>query len=240
MDVDLNKGEYTFDDLNMVIGVLLGENGCPWDKAQTHMSVRECLMEECYEAIDAVNQGDKAAMCEEFGDVLMQVVFNAKLAEKAGDFTIDDVVDGVCRKMISRHTHIFGGDAKALSPEDALVTWEKNKKTEKGYASVREMLELVPHTLPALIRAQKVQKKAAKTMERDMDGQTVLAEAEDAFLRLKQAVVAGEGDLEEYYGAFLFKSAQISRFLKINPEFALTNAVETYINKFEHNESANK
>jgi uncharacterized protein YabN with tetrapyrrole methylase and pyrophosphatase domain len=114
------------DKLNEILETLLGENGCPWDRAQTHESLAPCLLEEAQEAADAIANGDMANLCEELGDVLLQVVFHAKLAQRAQIFTLDDVINGLCEKLISRHTHVFGGE-KAVSAEEAMAIWEKNK-----------------------------------------------------------------------------------------------------------------
>lgn len=114
------------DKLNEIMETLLGENGCPWDRAQTHESLSPCLLEEAQEAVDAITAGDMDNLCEELGDVLLQVVFHAKMAQKAGIFTLDDVISRLCGKLIDRHTHVFG-DEKAASAQDALRIWQKNK-----------------------------------------------------------------------------------------------------------------
>jgi len=141
-----------------IMDTLLGENGCPWDKEQTHQSLRQHLLEECYETIEAINSGDMAALQDELGDVLLQVVFHAKLAEKAAAFTIDDVIAGISHKLTSRHTHIFGDDT-ATSAEDVLKVWEANKQKERNQSPAQAM-EAVPKALPALLRASKVLKRA--------------------------------------------------------------------------------
>ena len=138
---------------------LRGENGCPWDKVQTHQSIKKSMIEECYEAIDALDSGDDHAFANELGDVLLQVVFHARIAEERGAFDFDDVVNEICTKLITRHTHVFGKD-NAVSAEEALGQWEKNKKKEKNLDSYTAMLEDVPHYLPALMRSEKIQKKA--------------------------------------------------------------------------------
>ena len=115
------------DELNRIMETLLAPDGCPWDREQTHESLRENMLEEAQEAVDAINAGDMANLQEELGDVLLQVVFHAKLAEKAGIFTLDDVIRGLCTKLVGRHTHVFGGE-KAASAEEALQIWQKNKQ----------------------------------------------------------------------------------------------------------------
>jgi len=142
-------------------GVLRSENGCPWDKAQTHDSIKKNLLEEAYETIDAIESGDPAQMADELGDVLMQVVFHAQMASEQNAFDFDTVVSNICRKLVSRHTHLFGQD-QADTPEAVLDTWEKNKLKEKGFESQSQVLVDVPRSLPALQRAFKVQQKAAQ------------------------------------------------------------------------------
>ncbi len=239
MSIDLTKNGYSFEDLNEIIAILLGENGCPWDRAQTHKSLMECLLEECYEVIDAVNCEDKVAMCEELGDVLLQVVFNAKLSENNGGFDISAVIDGICKKMIRRHTHIFGGD-RANNADEALITWEENKKAEKGYNSVTQSIVLIPKALPALVRTQKTMKKAQKAELDEYDLDKTIDSAVLLLKELKNSVeVEDEAIINEKYGQYLLESSKISAILKINAEFALTNALETYINKLKNIDPAN-
>jgi len=127
----MEKKKYTIEDLLEILKVLRGENGCPWDRVQTHESIKKSMIEEVYESIDALDSGDDAAFSNELGDVLLQVAFHATIAKERGAFDFDDVLREVCTKLITRHTHVFG-DEKAASAEDALGTWEKNKKKEKG------------------------------------------------------------------------------------------------------------
>jgi len=125
----------TFEGLLGLMDTLLGENGCPWDKEQTHESLREYMLEECNEALDAINQQDMTSLKEELGDVLLQVIFHAKIAQKAGHFTINDVIDTLSTKLINRHSHVFGADT-ALSAADALEIWKANKEKERSNKSI--------------------------------------------------------------------------------------------------------
>lgn len=227
--VDTNKSFYNFDDLCAVIAILLGDNGCPWDLAQTHESLLPCILEECYEVIDAVLGGDNDGLREELGDVLLQAVFHARMAEKDGLFDIGDVVDAVTKKMIARHTHIFGND-HAKDVDEALSTWESNKKVEKGVMSDIESIKRVPRSFPALLRAQKVFTKARKAGLLDCESETregAIAAARAAL----DALERGDGDFEIEYVNYLVASLKISSFCKINTELALTNEIQTYINK---------
>ena len=149
------KQQYTADDLAAIIAILRDpENGCPWDKVQTHTSIRMNFLEEAYEAVDAIDLDDPELMCEELGDVLMQVAFHAQIEREAGHFTFAEVCDGVCRKLIERHPHIFGGD-------ESIKDWDSLKNKEKGRLTLTDELESVPKVLPALMRAAKLQKRAA-------------------------------------------------------------------------------
>ena len=160
-DSFINQDRYTIDDLIEIMAFLRSDRGCPWDREQTHASLRKNLLEEAYEAIDAIDSGIPDKLCEELGDVLLQVVLHAQLATEAEQFDFNDVVQGICRKMISRHTHIFGQD-RAASSGEAIDTWEKNKLVEKGHTSQAQVLQDVPRVLPALHRSFKVQQKAAQ------------------------------------------------------------------------------
>ena len=148
------KPQYTADDLAAIIAILRDpQNGCPWDKVQTHASIRMNFLEEAYEAVDAIDLDDPHLLCEELGDVLMQVVFHAQIEAEAGRFTWQQVCDGVCRKLIARHPHIFGGD-------DSIKDWDALKNKEKGRLTLQDDLASVPQALPALMRAAKLQKRA--------------------------------------------------------------------------------
>ena len=150
------KNQYTAEDLVAIIAILRDpENGCPWDKVQTHTSIRMNFLEEAYEAVDAIDLNDPELLCEELGDVMMQVAFHAQIEQEAGHFTFDEVCDGVCRKLIARHPHIFGGD-------DSIKDWDSLKNKEKGRLTLADDLESVPKALPALMRAAKLQKRAAR------------------------------------------------------------------------------
>lgn len=154
-----NKDVYTMDDLCEIMKYL--RVGCPWDKEQTHESIRVCLIEEAYEVCDAIDKKDPDLMCEELGDVLLQVVFHAQMAEEKGEFNLSDSIDGICRKLIIRHPHVFG-DVKADTTGQVLYNWDKIKQETKGQKSVGETLRDVPKSLPGLMRAQKIAKRASK------------------------------------------------------------------------------
>ena len=154
------KDRYSFEDLQQVMRILRSENGCMWDRAQNHHSIRRDFIEETYEVCEAIDNEDVELLKEELGDVLFQVVFHTCIEEEQGHFTMEDVADGVCRKMIYRHPHVFK-DWEVKSTEDILNNWDDLKKTEKHQKSATETLDSVARSLPALIRAEKVQHKAA-------------------------------------------------------------------------------
>ena len=216
----------SFDRLVGVMQTLLSDNGCPWDRAQTHESLRPCLLEECYEVIDAINEKNAENLKEELGDVLLQVVFHSLLAQKEGDFTLDDTINGISDKMIYRHPFIFGEDKDV--PREK---WEDIKKREKGLSTHSEAMHSVAKALPALIRAQKVIKKSKVTKTENID--ITFDKAEECLKILKQSKNENETIKMEIIGKLLMQILNISNFFEINAEFSLTNALETYITKFE-------
>lgn len=228
-----HKLRYTFSDLVSIMDKLRSRNGCPWDKEQTHASLKRYLVEESYEVIEAIDDGDMDALYDELGDVLLQVVFHAKIAEQCGEFDLSDVTTAICAKMISRHTHIFGS-AVADSPDAVLKNWEQIKKDEKGQQTQAEVLKNVPKSMPALMRSEKVQAKAARS------GMEFPGIAE-AIEKLKEEIaevensLAGEGLYEEC-GDMLFSAVNVSRLAGIEPETALQSAADKFIARFEHAE----
>ena len=158
IDAVNSKKEFTMDDLLTITSLL--RRGCPWDAEQTHESVRQCFIEEVYEACDAIDRKDPENLCEELGDVLFQVLFHAELSNEEGTFDINDVVNGVCRKLIVRHPHVFG-DVSAQTSAQVLNNWDKIKAKTKGQDAA-ETVRDVPRALPALMRAQKLAKRASK------------------------------------------------------------------------------
>lgn len=152
------KPHYSYEDFLEVMRLLRAPGGCPWDREQTHGSIRRNFLEETYEVLDALDRDDPRDMCEELGDVMMQVAFHAQIEAERGNFTMDDVVDGVTKKLVYRHPHVFG-TVEAETSEQVLVNWEALKRKEKGQATTADAVESVPHTLPALWRAEKVPEK---------------------------------------------------------------------------------
>lgn len=157
----LIKEHYDFEDIVAIMALLRSENGCPWDREQTHESIRKNLIEECYEAVEGIDKKDPELLCEELGDLLLQVVFHARISEDENEFSIYDAIDGVCRKMVRRHPHIFS-DEEADGAEIAYKKWEELKEKEKSDERLSSALERVAKTLPSLMRTQKLLKKTVK------------------------------------------------------------------------------
>ncbi len=224
-----------FYDLVEVLAMLRAENGCPWDKEQTHESLRQYLIEEAYETIAAINQGDMAHVYDELGDVLLQVVFHAQIAKEHGEFDIYDVTSAVVNKMISRHRHIFGAD-QCNTADEVIDNWEKIKKAEKGIQSYTGLMQDIPTSLPALMRASKVQNKAKQV---GFDFETPLAALEKVYEEaneLKQNMENGQ-DPNEEMGDLLFSCVNVARKLKIQPELCLQSATEKFIKRFSRMEN---
>lgn len=222
----------TMNDLLEIMKRLRADDGCPWDRVQTHQSIKRSMIEEAYEAIEALDNNDDKMFANELGDVLMQVVFHARIAEERGAFNFDDVVNEICTKLIERHTHVFGDD-KAGDETEALDAWEKNKKKEKGLKSFSDALVDVPKNFPALIRAEKVQKKAKSA---GFDWENVDGAIDKVYEELDEVKSAMKSDNEEKineeFGDLLFAVVNMGRFLKVDPETSLTDATNKFINRF--------
>ncbi len=232
--IDINMKKYTIEDLKDIIVTLRGENGCPWDKVQTHQSIKKSLIEECYEAIDALDNGTDKDFANELGDVLLQVVFHARMAQERDAFDFDDVVNEICNKLISRHTHVFGED-KAGNEEEALDNWEKNKKKEKGLKSNTDVLLDVPNYLPALMRAEKLIKKADGLGYCEKDEKTLLADIEKELEQIKEC--NKKEHIQSLYGKLLFDVTALGRSIGITPEIALSEESNKFIQRFSENEN---
>ena len=230
------KPVYDMDDLVRMLRVLRGENGCPWDRVQTHASNRRNFLEEAYEAAEAFDRDDPAAMCEELGDMLMQVLFNIHMEEDAGRFTTDDVTDHVVRKLLYRHPHVFS-NVRADTPDEVLVNWEQLKRTEKGQKTTADALDAVARSLPALWRADKLQSKAVKAGFAFADADGSLRKLEEEVAELREAMASG-GDAEEELGDVLFAAVNAGRYRGVDPENALNRACEKFIKRFRSVENA--
>ena len=238
----VEKPRYGYDDLLEIIRILRSPEGCPWDKVQTHASIRRGLLEESYEAAEAIDLDDPALLKEELGDVLMQVVFHADIERQAGRFTMEDVVDGVVKKLIFRHPHVFGA-AQEESPESALVSWDALKRQEKGQRSTAEAMDSVARSLPALWRAEKIQSKTAKAGFDWTSSLQALDKLEEEVRELRAALEAGQAadaphGIREELGDTLFMAAKIAQMSGVDPEDALHRACDKFDRRFRAVEEA--
>ncbi len=225
------KKQYTIEDLIEILVILRGENGCPWDRVQTHDSIKKSLIEESYEAIDALNKGDDAAFANELGDVLLQVVFHAQLARERDAFDMNTILNEICTKLITRHTHVFG-NAEADGEAEALVNWEENKKKEKNIKTYTDNLKDVPMYLPALMRSEKVQKRASDVGFDFDNAMDAIKKLEEEINELKIAI-AEASNIEEEFGDCLFSAVNVGRLLGLTAETVLADSTEKFISRFE-------
>lgn len=222
----------TLKEFVEIIRTLRGENGCPWDKEQTHETLKNCLIEECYEVVEAINLKDYKNLKEELGDVLLQVVMHSVIAEEKEQFTMKDVIQEISKKMVNRHPHVFAS-TKVEDTEEVLRNWEEIKRQEKKETTASESIIRIPKALPANIRAYKVQKKAAKYGFEFETYEQVLGKVYEELEELKMA--KEEDDfvhIDEEFGDLLFSIVNLSRFLQVNAENSLTNATDKFINRF--------
>ena len=230
----MRKDRYSFEDLLEVMKILRSENGCPWDREQTHDSLKRYLIEETYEVLEAIDKKSKDMLCEELGDLLLQIVFHAQIAEENGEFDINDVITGISKKMYDRHTHVFGED-KAETAQDVVNNWEVIKRKEKRIETYTEDLRKIAPNLPALMRSYKVQQKAAKAGFDWNDIKDVIDKVYEEINELNSAREAQDIEkVSEELGDLLFSVVNVSRFLNVHPELALNATVEKFINRFEY------
>jgi tetrapyrrole methylase family protein/MazG family protein len=241
-----------------VIDRLLAPDGCPWDREQNHVTLKKCLLEETYEVLEAIDEGDMAQLREELGDVLLQVAFHAALADRRGDFDLNEVVEEVTAKMIRRHPHVFG-EVEVKSSTDVLINWEKIKKGEKGHnGSQGKMMDSVNKALPALLMAEEVQKKAKKVGFDWSEIKDPLAKVLEEYNELRELLniqdqadqANGRGknregrineepkqrrdEAEDELGDLLFAVVNVARFLGVSAEAALFKAVRKFMRRFSY------
>ena len=224
------RNENTVKDLEEIVRILRAPGGCPWDAEQTHESIRRNFLEEAYEAVEAIDEGSAEHLREELGDVLLQIVLHARMEEEQGRFDLDGVADGICQKLIYRHPHVFG-DVKVSGTGEVLSNWEDLKRKEKGQKTNTDALSAVARSLPALWRAEKVQKKAKKAGFDWPDVSGALDKLSEEIEELKTAVAEGS-NIEEELGDLLFSAVNVSRFVKVDTEQALTKATDKFIDRF--------
>ena len=215
MSIDFEfKNRYNIEDLVNIVGLLRSPDGCEWDKAQTHFSIKKNFIEETYEAIEAINRNNADMMKEEFGDVLLQVLLHCQMESEQRNFDFADVVNELAQKLVFRHPHVFG-NAVASTEKDALNSWDSAKQKEKNYSSNVDRLDAVPKELPALMRAQKIQSRASKF------GYDWKKDQLDKVIQ----------NLKDEIGDILFSAVNISRFLNKDAEEVLFNSTEKFISR---------
>ena len=228
------KDKYNIDDYRTIMALLRGEGGCPWDREQTHESIRNNLLEEAYEAASAIDAGDVDNLREELGDLQMQVLFHAQMEEEKGGFTFDDICDEACKKLIRRHPHVFG-DVSASTSDEVLDTWDAVKRQEKQQKTASGAMADVARALPALWRAEKIQKKARKEGFDWPDWHGARDKITEELQELDEAIASGEG-VEEELGDLLASVVNLARLLKIDPEGALNGSSDRFVRRFSRME----
>lgn len=226
------KDAYSYEEVLSIMEYLRSEQGCPWDRKQTHASLRSNLIEEAYEVVDAIDSEQPERLQDELGDLLLQVIFHAQMAEERGEFDMAAVLSGLGHKLVSRHTHIFGQD-RVSDAEEALGVWDQNKKIEKGFRSESDALRDVPRYLPTLSRAYKLQKKAAGAGFDWPDDQGAWAKVHEEEAELKEALQQGKrAQIEEEAGDLLFALVNVLRLNHLDPELMLAKANDKFLGRF--------
>jgi len=238
MGVDFTfKDRYGFEDLVQIAKVLRGEGGCPWDREQDHHSIRRDFLEEVYEVLEAIDNEDKALMQEELGDVLLQVVLHAQMETEIDTFTIDDVCNDICKKLIIRHPHVFG-DVVAETSDVVLTNWEAIKQQTKGQTTKTQTLDSVPRTFPALMRAQKLQSRSKKA---GVDMNKLFSPGQTADCAMEQLKAAMEcqnaAAVDHALGELMFSLVAVARDYDIDPEFSLTKTNDAFLQQFAEMET---
>ena len=230
-----DKLSYNFQDLIEIVRILRHPGGCPWDREQTHQSIRRNFLEEACEVAEAIDENDPEHLKEELGDVLLQVVFHTSIEEDAGRFDLDDVADGECKKLIYRHPHVFG-NVTVNSTGEVLSNWEELKQREKHQDTQADAVDAVARTLPALWRAEKIKKKVSKAGFDWPDVSGALDKLSEELDELKAAALTGEGDPAEELGDLLLAAVSVARYLETDPEDALHRACDKFSVRFRKTE----
>ncbi len=225
-----------FERLVQIMATLRAPGGCPWDREQTRESLKAFLIEEAYEVLEALDDGGKEKLQEELGDLLLQIVFHAQVAAELGEFTVDEVLEHVTDKLVRRHPHVFG-ETRAETAAEVLSNWEKLKQAERGGAIQASALSGVPKTLPALLRAQRLQDKASRVGFDWGETGEVLQKVEEELNELKAAMAKRSETIEAELGDLLFSLVNLARFLNLNAEEALRKSIEKFTRRFRHIES---
>lgn len=238
----INKNIYGMADIIHTMQILRGGKGCPWDREQTHKSIRECVIEEAYEVVDAIDREDTDGLVEELGDLLLQVIFHAQIAMEEGEFNLFNITTELNKKLIYRHNHVFS-DKEVENSDEVVYNWDKLKFKDRGISTYTDTLKDVPN-IPSLMRSFKVQKRASKIgFDWDsVDG--ALSKVKEEYYEMIESIENIEGGgvekVEEELGDLLFAVVNVARFFKINPEIALNNAINKFVDRFEFMENKSK
>ncbi len=236
--IDEEKGMTPFEALVDIMAKLRSTTGCPWDREQTHQSLRPYLIEEAYEVLDALDNCDDEDIREELGDLLLQVVFHAQIACEEKRFDIHDVARAINEKLVRRHPHVFG-DTRARTADDVLVNWERIKRDEKGDTGPRSVLDGLPAGMPSLLRAYRIQQKVARVNFDWDDAKAVLEKVSEEVAEVRGALESGDRTrIEEEMGDLLFSLVNLSRHLNVPPEDALRRSNDKFCRRFRYIEAA--
>lgn len=238
------KERYDFGDLMKIVTILRSPEGCPWDMRQDHHSVRTNLIEETYEVADAIDRDDRAALKEELGDLLLQVVFHTEMEREVGGFDMDDVTDGICKKLIERHPHVFGREYVGRDGE-VRTDWEEIKKASKGQRTQTEAMRSVPRCFPALLRASKLRSKAVKVCYDTATPSQAAGELQILAEELRQYADGYEENHDtdaefDICGRLLFSAVKVAHSLGVDSEHALAAACDAFIDEFSQTEEASQ
>ena len=229
--MDFNfKDKYGIDDLIKIMEILRSENGCPWDREQDHKSIRQNLIEETYEVIEAIDNDDTELLKEELGDALLQVVFHSRIVEEKNSFDFSDVADGICKKLIIRHPHVFG-NITADTPEEVLKNWDDIKMKTKSQTKASEAMDSVAKSLPALMRADKIRSKAKKAGYAPKSYETAYEDTEEKLKALSKASY-DKAENNRKIGELLFSVINLAAMVDVNPEESLYRACDDFTENF--------
>ena len=230
---DMDLPRHSVEGLMQVMRRLRAPGGCPWDAEQTHESLKKSLLEECYEVIDAIDRRDADDLCEELGDLLLQIAFHVVIEEEHAAFTLRDVATGIANKMIFRHPHVFGS-VHVENSDEVLVNWEKLKKQEKHQESVASAMDSVPKSFPSLLRAYKIQKKAADVGFDFDSAEEAMPKVHEEADEVMEAIAAGDrAQIEDEIGDLFFAAVNVARLKKVDPDLALTYATDKFERRFK-------
>ncbi|MEC8891724.1 MAG: nucleoside triphosphate pyrophosphohydrolase [Candidatus Poribacteria bacterium] len=228
----------SFDRLVDVVAMLRSKNGCPWDLAQTHESLKADLIEEAYELIEAIDAKVPKKICDELGDLLMQVMLHSQIATDRNEFSVDEVIENLTEKLVRRHPHVFGS-VVATDENEVLENWEEIKRGEEGNKDRKSSLDGIPHSLPSLQRAEKIQKRASRAGFDWDQTEDVLPKLQEEIDEIEESIRNDDiTEIEMEIGDLLFSVVNLCRFLNVQPEEALRKSTRKFVDRFQRMETA--